>query len=125
MPPYLRLIPSLAFFSACVYVVWQWAQWFGSEEKSLLPRWRARTAFAGLCFATLSLALAVFLFVHATYTGGYPFYHPVELFCIRFGSVAALLGLVASVFGKGRIRPHVAGISALNLLVWFADAVAQ
>src|SRR5258705_12873103 len=36
------------------------------------------------------MALSVFLFVHAVFTDGYPFYHPVELFCIRFGFSGSL-----------------------------------
>jgi hypothetical protein len=124
MPLYLRPIPSLIFLLLCAYVAWEWVTWFRPGKK-VAPEWRGRTAFAGLCFATFSTVLSVFLFVHATLTGGYPFYHPVELFCIRFGFLTALLGLVASFVGKGKLRPHVAAISTLNLLFWFIDAVAQ
>src|SRR6202035_5469008 len=53
---------------------------------------------------TLSVALNVYLYVHALYTGGYPFYHPVELMCIRWGSLTALLSIVAASAGKGRGR---------------------
>ena len=60
-----------------------------------------------------------------TFTGGYPYYYPVELFYIRIGSLTALLGLVAALLGKGDLRLTVAAISTLNLLVWFADAMAQ
>ena len=122
--PYLRPIPSLVFLLLCAYVAWRWVTWFRSGN-NVTPEWRARTAFVGLCFATVSTVLSVFLFVHATFTGGYPFYHPVELFCIRSGFLMALLGLVASIVGKGKLRPHVAAISTLNLLFWFIDAVAQ
>jgi hypothetical protein len=122
--PYLRPIPSLVFLLLCAYVAWEWVTWFRSGNK-VTPEWRARTAFAGLCFATFSTVLSVFLFVHATFTGGYPFYHPVELFCMRSGFLMALLGLVASIVGKGKLRPHVAAISTLNLLFWFIDAAAQ
>ncbi len=69
--------------------------------------------------------LAVFLFGHAVITGGYPFYHPVELFCIRYGFLTGLLGLLASIVGKGQLRPHVAAISTLNLVFWFIDTAAQ
>ena len=44
---------------------------------------------------------------------------------IRFGFLTALLGLVASTLGEGKLRPHVAAISIVNLLFWFGDAVAQ
>jgi hypothetical protein len=56
---------------------------------------------------------------------GYPFYHPVELMCIRWGSLTALLGILAASVGKGRGRIPLAIISVLNLLMWFADAMAQ
>ena len=124
MPLYLRPIPSLIFILLGAYVAWEWVRWFRSREE-VTPKWRGNTAFAALCFATLSTVLSVFLFVHATFTGGYPFCHPVELFCIRFGFLTALLGLVASIVGKGKLRLHVAAISIVNLLFWFVDAVAQ
>jgi hypothetical protein len=114
---YLRPFSSLVFLLLCAYVAWEWVTWFRVGNR-VTPGWRARTVFAGLCFATLSTVLSVFLFVHATLTGGYPFYHPVELFRIRFGFLTALLGLAASIVGKGGIRPHVAAISTLNLLFW-------
>jgi hypothetical protein len=91
----------------------------------IAPKWRANAALAGLCLATFSTILAVFLFSHAVITGGYPFYHPVELFCIRYGFLTGLLGLLASIVGKGQLRPHVAAISTLNLVFWFIDAAAQ
>jgi hypothetical protein len=121
---YLRLIPSLVVLSLCAYAIWGWVRWLKSGEV-VTPKWRSRTAFAGFCFATFSMVLSVFLFIHATFTGGYPFYHPVELFCIRFGFQTALVGLVAAIVGKGKLRPHVAVISIFNLLLWFADAMAQ
>jgi hypothetical protein len=91
----------------------------------IAPRWRAVTTVVGLSFATLSTGLSVFLFVHAAFAGGYPFYHPGELFCIRFGSLTELACLVSAMVGKGKPRPHVAVISTLDLLLWFLDAVAQ
>jgi len=121
---YLRPISSFVFLLFCGYVIWRWVEWFRSKEKDT-PRWRAVTAVAGLCFATVSTVLSAFLFIHATLTGGYPFYHPVELFCIRLGTLTALLGLVAAFAGKGRLRLHVAAISILNLLLWVMDAIAQ
>ena len=65
------------------------------------------------------------VFIHATVTGGYPFYYPVELFCIRVDSLTALLGLVAALTRKGKLRLPVTVISILNLLLWFMDAMAQ
>jgi hypothetical protein len=124
MRMYLRPVSTLVSLLFWSYVVWIWVGWVTSTER-YTPKWRAATAVAGLCFATISTVLSAFLFIHATITGGYPFYHPVELFCIRLGSLTALLGLVAAIAGKGRLRLHVAAISILNLLVWFSDAMAQ
>jgi hypothetical protein len=55
----------------------------------------------------------------------YPFYYPIELLCIRWGFLAGLLGLVASIVVKGKLRLHVAAISIVNLPSWFGEAVAQ
>jgi hypothetical protein len=124
MPLFLNPIPWLIFLLLCVYVIRQWVKWFTPREV-ITPKWRAVTTVAGFSFATLSTGLSVFLFVHAAFTGGYPFYHPVELFCIRFGSLTALIGLVSATVGKGKLRPHVAVVSTLNLLLWFLDAMWQ
>jgi len=75
--------------------------------------------------ATVSTALNVYLYAHALYTGGYPFYHPTELLCLRWGSLTALIGVVAAMTGFGKGRILLAIISFLNLLGWFADAVAR
>jgi hypothetical protein len=79
----------------------------------------------GLGLVTISSTLSVFMFIHAGITGGYPFYHPVELFCIRLGTLTAIIGLVAALAGKGKPRFSVVLISAINLLIWFGDAMAQ
>ncbi|MEQ1354267.1 MAG: hypothetical protein ABLT11_09630 [Candidatus Acidiferrum sp.] len=91
----------------------------------MTTKWRAGVFLSGLVFATLSTVLSSFLFVHAAFTGGYPFYHPVEPLCIRYGSLTALLGILASIAGNGALRLVVAAISTLNLLIWFADAMGQ
>jgi hypothetical protein len=123
MPPYLRPIPSLLILF-CSYVVWKWVGWFRSKEK-VTPQWRRFAVLAGLCPATVSTGLSAFLFIHTSFTGGYPFYHPVEPFCLRIGSLTALLGFLAALLGKGMTRLPVAAISILNLVLWLVDAVAQ
>jgi hypothetical protein len=121
---HMKIAWPLFFAAFCAYVFWQWLRPLKSLREAM-PRWRANTALAGLCFATFSTVLSAFLYVHAFFTGGFPFYHPVELFCIRYGFLSALLGLIASLVGKGSLRPHVALASFLNLFLWFADAMAQ
>jgi hypothetical protein len=114
----------LFFLSLAGYVIWTWITCLKSSHKGNSRRGTA-FAIAGLCCASISTVLGEFLYVHATLRGGYPFYHPVELFCIRSGMLTAVLGLVSTVLGTGRVRLHVVIISTLNLLLWFMDAMAQ
>jgi hypothetical protein len=124
MPQYFNPVLFLVFLLFCAYVAWVWIRWFRLAEK-VIPKWRAGVAFIALCLATISTLLSVILFVHATFTSGYPFMSPMELFFIRYGFLSAFLGLVASIVGKGRLEGHVAAISVLNLLLWFIDAMGQ
>jgi hypothetical protein len=122
MPRYLS---PLAWAVVLVsYVVWQWVRRFRFRENAI-PKWRALATLTGLSLATFSTALATFLLVHASYTGGYAFYDPVELFCIGFGFLAAILALVISLVGREKLGFHVAAVSAVNLLLWIIDALAQ
>jgi len=81
--------------------------------------------FAGLSCATISTALVEFLFIHAVLTGGYPFYHPLEILCIGIGMLAAILGMIGSGMAGGRFRFHLIVISALDLALWILDSMFQ
>ena len=124
MPPYFHLLWFIFFALYCVFLIWCWTAYFKSKP-SVLHNWRAAVLLVGLLCATLSVGLNVFLYVHALYTGGYPFFHSVELMCIRWGTLTALLGIVAASVGKGRGRAPLAAISALNRVLWFAASMAQ
>jgi hypothetical protein len=124
MPPYFHLPWFIFFLFYCGFLIWYWAAWLKSKPK-VLQNWRVAVLLVGFLCATLSVMLNNYLYVHALYTGGYRFYHPVELMCIRWGTLTALLGIVFAIAGKGRGRIPLAVISALNLLLWFADAMAQ
>jgi hypothetical protein len=121
---YLEPISLLVDVLFLGYVTWNWVRWLRPGEKRLRT-WRTVTIAAGLCFATISFILSEFLYIHTVITGGYPFYDPVELFCLRAGTLAALLGLTAALLGKGKLRLSIAVISVLNLLLWYVDAMAQ
>jgi hypothetical protein len=124
MPPYFHLTWFIFFAAYCGFLIWCWVAWIRAKPKPL-RNWRAATILAGILCATISVALNVFLYVHALYTGGYPFYHPVELRCIRWGTLTALLGIAAAIVGKGGGRIPLAVISVLNLVMWFAAGMAQ
>jgi len=98
--------------------------WMRSKPK-LWDNWRKVSLVLGLVATTISTGLNLYLYVHASYTGGYPFYHPVEMACIRVGGLAALLGILAGGVGYGRSRIPVVVLSILNFLLWFMDALTQ
>ena len=74
---------------------------------------------------TNPIGLDIFMTVHAAVTGGYPFYHPVEMFCIRTGTLASVLALLTVIVGKGKLRAPTAIASSITLFLWFADAMSQ
>ena len=110
-------------------LLWCYVVWKGAETLGLVSgdarKWQTAVTILALTFATVSTGLSAFLLVHAAFTGGYPFYHPVELFCIRVGFLTALVGLVAGPIGRRKLRVPVAVLSAVNLLLWLADAMWQ
>jgi hypothetical protein len=124
MPKYFHLTSFVFFLFSSGFLIWFWAAWFKSRPK-VLPNWRPAVLLVGLACATLSVTLSVYLYVHALFTGGYHFYHPVELMCIRWGALTALLGVVAAIVGKGWGRIPLAAISVSNLMLWFAAGMAQ
>jgi hypothetical protein len=121
---YLEPISLLVNVLFLAFVIWNWARWLRPGENK--PQtWRAVAITIGLSFATISSILSEFLYVHAVFTGGYPLFDPVGLFCLRIGTMAALLGLAAALLGNGKLRLPIAAISIFNLLLWFVEAMAQ
>jgi hypothetical protein len=66
---YFMPIPSLMYLLLRICVTWRWVAWLRSAG-NFTHDWRGYAALAGLCLATFSTALSIFL---ATITGGYPF----------------------------------------------------
>ena len=120
----LNPVPWLVLIGLPGYAIWQWRLWF-TTLGPLVPRSRGAT-FVGLCLATCSTALCAFLIVHAMFTGGYPYYHPIEMFFLGLGCLSAFLGFVCVVVApKGKLSPHIAILSVMNSAIWFMDAVRQ
>jgi hypothetical protein len=120
---FLTPIPVLIFILGWGYLVWNWVGWLKSGLQ--IPKWRSVMNGVGLSLVTISSILATFLYVHAVFTGGYPYYHPTEMLCMGIGVLTALAGLAAAIAGKGKVRISVTVISMLNLLLWFIDGVSQ
>jgi hypothetical protein len=120
----IRLIWCVVFAAICWYLVNNWAKWLRAPER---PKRTPRNVLLlfGAASASLSLALAIGLFIHAQITGGFPFYHPTLMRVLRIGFLTALFGLLAALAGKGKPRISTAVCSVFCLLVWFMEAVAQ
>jgi len=118
---HLAPIALLIFLLGCL--AWNWVKWVRPYEKEY-PTWRTVTMAAGLCFATISSIFLAVLYEHTAIAGGSIAYGQVELFCIRVGFPTALLGLVAARTGKGKVRKSVVVVSTVNLLIWYAAAMA-
>jgi hypothetical protein len=113
---YERIIWLAVYVAFSAYAVRLLVQWLRQRKEYDLG-WRSILTIVGLCAATVSTILCVFLFVHAQFTGGYSFYHPIELFCIRYGAPTAVMGIAASIAGKGKVRAHLAAVSVINLVL--------
>lgn len=124
MPKYFKITTFAIFLSLLIYVFWTWKKWFSSKANNL-SNWRFVASGVALLCATISTALSEFMYVHDAYTGGYPFYHPVELFCIRFGFLSASVGVLLSVTSRGMTRINILAISVVNLALWYIDGMAQ
>jgi hypothetical protein len=121
---YIGILADVLLFCLGPFVIWSWRKVLLSGTNSHRG-WRAGASFGGLCVASLNASLALFLLVHSVLAGGFPYYHPVEMFCIFAGAILSLLGLGASVVGAGKLRLYVGAISIACLLIWFMDATSQ
>ncbi len=115
-------IPEALFYS---YVCWIWFRWARSDGKYNYG-WRSVVALIGFAIATVSSTLSAFIWVHATFTGGYSISppNPIEVFCIDAGSLTAIVALVAAVVAKGKLRIPTVIASVVNLGMWFLDAMS-
>jgi hypothetical protein len=89
----------------------------------VFPRFRGAVLFFGWVAATVSVALDAFLLIHVLFTGGFPFFHPIEMACGRVGGLTALLGLIAAATGKGQLRGPTALCSGIAFVSWWIWAV--
>jgi len=124
MFPYLDWKWLLSYSVLWLWLLWAWSVWLRAPGTDLRS-WRRYSIIAGLCFVTISTGMSTFLFVHAAATGGYPFYNPIELSCILWGTLTALLAIAAAIIGTGKPRLSIVVLSVVNLLAWFMDAMAQ
>lgn len=114
---------ALALLLPWLYVVWRSVKILPRAEKLL--GWRPGCTFAALLFLTVSTGLAVFMATQTAFTGGYPDYDPVGMFCLRLGFFSALLSLLAAPAGVRKLRLSVSLLALINLLLWFIDGMAQ
>jgi hypothetical protein len=123
------LIPFLCFglliLGVATFAVFRWLQWSRNNRKAVEPQWRGESARFGFAVSTLSLFGAVGLWIHALFTGGFPYYHPVLLLILRIGLWAALVGFVSGLMGKGQLRFPAIVCSVVCFAIWLSEAMAQ
>jgi hypothetical protein len=110
------------------YVAATWMRWFRNRTKpteSRWSRWRRAITVLGFAVTSVSLLLINTLAVHASITGGLPYYHPILLLAFRVGFLSALLGMLAAFVGTGQLENPTIAVSGLSLLIWFVEGIAQ
>jgi hypothetical protein len=107
------------------YIVRSWVCWSRSDVKLVAPRWRSSVSLIGFLAVNISLAVFIAVAVHAIFTGGLPYYHPVLILAFRVGFLGALLGSLAALVGKGQLDKPTIISSLLCFLIWFAEGLAQ
>ena len=108
---------DLLFAGFCIYVCLSWFRCLRVMPKGSLSAQRLVGA-AAFASATISVGLWGFLLVHALITRGYPFYHPVEMLCIRLGMLLGLVGLVGAYLAQGELRRPATITSSVVILLW-------
>jgi hypothetical protein len=116
---------GLLILGVATFAVFRWLRWSRNDNKAVEPQWRGTLALFGFAVSTLSLFAAVGLWIHALFTGGFPFYHPVLLFVLRIGFWAAVLGLLSGLIGKGQLRFPAIVCSVVCFVIWLSEAMAQ
>lgn len=109
----------------CMYVGRAWARWFRVESRLSRPHWRSIIVVLGFVASTVSLALIVFLAIHALATGGFPYYSSPLMFAFRIGFLTSITGILAALIGKGQLEKPTIISSLICLLIWIVEAAAQ
>jgi hypothetical protein len=107
------------------YIARTWVRWFRNTARVVDPKWRSIVTTLGFTASSSSLLVIDFLAVHAIFTGGFPYYSPPLMFAFRVGFLTALAGVLGAIVGKGPLEVPTIVSSALCLLIWFVEAVAQ
>ena len=103
------ILIALGLIGSPVVLLWGWARW------TLLPKLRTVTSILsliGLCLATGSALLGVFVIAHGVVTGGYRYY---DSRAMRIYAAGMLLALAGISFGIG-------GVWRSNSVRWLAPA---
>lgn len=111
--------------SGPVVLIWGWIKF------ARLPQLRTITSILsllGLILTTASATLAVFMFVHAVRTGGYPYYDDRALHIYRWGMLLAVGGAslgIAGAFQRGLLRWQPPVSSMCLLVLWVMGALGE
>jgi hypothetical protein len=96
---------------------WALLRWQKAQPRFESPMWRSYIAFAAFSFGGLSLFL--YLVAWAFARGGFAYYAPALLRSYAIGLLLALVGLLFSFPGKGKLRWPASWVSSLMIILWF------
>jgi hypothetical protein len=120
-----RIVVWVLLITFCAYVIRIWIRWSHAQVKLTAPRWRSGITTLGFAASTASLIVIVAIGVHALFTGGLPYYSPLQMMAVRVGFLTALCGMLAALIGKGQLEVPTVISSLLCLLIWFVESIAK
>jgi hypothetical protein len=120
----LGILYIVSLAGSYAFLIYAWIRWGRKPEKFAPPLWRYISAFCACTLTTLSALYFAGLFAYQFFRI-LRSYDPLVLFGIRWGGLCAVLGLLLSITGKGRLRITTLVASIMQLFLWFATAAQQ
>ena len=126
MSPVLDLVfDFVAFVTPVAIFIWGLRRWWRAPVRIESPRWRGYVAAIAACLAGLSIATWLTCFAWARNIGGFGFHDPTLMLFYAVGMLIAVLGLIASLVGKGKLCGPSFVVSGIFLLLWIVSALNE
>jgi len=119
------LFPGGMYIAVAVVTVWGWVRW----SKRVQPRTVASIlSLIGFALATASAILGISTLLYARAVHSFPINDPLLLRIFGCGALLSLSSTVFAILGiwrPGPLRWHALACGIVNLLLWFALAMAE
>jgi hypothetical protein len=119
----MLLLLFLAPFA--VYFVYGYRQWLRTPTNARQIGLRTSLSLIASALVAASLVLFVYTGVRARTNGGFPFYAPLLLSCIRSGFVLGALGFVFALPSKGPLRWPTVILAVMVSASWLIVATNE